>query len=74
MFRVFSDQIVRRCVSLEEGHDILIHCQLGPTGATIVETGQLKRFLMQDSTSPLYSKMHKHLCNTMIGARELATS
>ena len=32
LFRMCSDQIVRRCVSKEEGHDILMHCHSGPTG------------------------------------------
>lgn len=32
LFMVWSDQIVRRCILVEEGHDILMHCNLGPIG------------------------------------------
>lgn len=39
-----------------------------------METGHPRKSSMQDSTGPLCSKMLKHLCNTVIGARELVAS
>ena len=32
LFRICADQIIRRCVSHEEGQKILFHCHNGPTG------------------------------------------
>ena len=43
LFRVCSDQLVRRCVSVAEGWDIMRHCHAGPTGGHYSPTAPPRR-------------------------------
>ena len=45
LFRVCSDQLVRRCVSVAEGWDIMRHCHAGPTGGHYSANRTAKKIL-----------------------------
>ncbi|XP_031106312.1 uncharacterized protein LOC116010960 [Ipomoea triloba] len=71
LFKVCADQIIRRCVTEAEGHEILGEChQMGhhSTNRTAREHSK------QDSTGPQYFGMLKSVSETVTDVNELGTS
>nr|GEV61310.1 reverse transcriptase domain-containing protein [Tanacetum cinerariifolium] len=46
IFRIYADQIIRRCVHGQEAYDILIACHEGPIRAIMVPISSRRKYLM----------------------------
>nr|GEY06159.1 reverse transcriptase domain-containing protein [Tanacetum cinerariifolium] len=57
LFKVCTDQVIRRCVHGKEALEILKACHNGPTGGIMVLTSLPKRSLMSASFSPPSTRM-----------------
>ncbi|GKA36485.1 hypothetical protein Tco_0722976, partial [Tanacetum coccineum] len=58
LFKIYEDQVIRRCVSGKEAFDILKACHSGPTGGHYgAQITQLKRSSIQDFIGPQSTRM-----------------
>jgi len=62
LFRICSDHIVRRCVSQEEGWDILTHCHSGPVGGHYASNRTAEKVLAAGFYWPtLFQDAHQYV-------------
>ncbi|GJW08739.1 reverse transcriptase domain-containing protein [Tanacetum coccineum] len=57
LFKICTDQVIRRCVHGKEALDILEACHNIPTGGIMVQISPPKRSLMPVSSGPQFTKM-----------------
>ncbi|GJU93778.1 reverse transcriptase domain-containing protein [Tanacetum coccineum] len=56
LFKIYADQVIRRCVAGQEAVDILTACHSGPTGGHYGANYTAKRFLTQDLLASRFTK------------------
>ncbi|GJX62801.1 reverse transcriptase domain-containing protein [Tanacetum coccineum] len=57
LFKIYVDQVIRRCVYGQEAVDILTACIMGPSGDIMVPPTPPRKFLTQDFIGRLFSVM-----------------
>nr|GEW06101.1 reverse transcriptase domain-containing protein [Tanacetum cinerariifolium] len=57
LFKIYADQIIRRCVHGQEANDILKACHEGPTGGHHGANFTAKKYLMPVSFGPQFTRM-----------------
>nr|GEY62941.1 reverse transcriptase domain-containing protein [Tanacetum cinerariifolium] len=57
LFRIYADQVIRRCVYGQEAVDILTACHMDPPGDIMVPTTPLRKSLIPDSIGRPFTKM-----------------
>nr|GEW85415.1 reverse transcriptase domain-containing protein [Tanacetum cinerariifolium] len=60
LFKICADQVIRRCVHGQEAIDILKDCHYGPTGDTMAQITQPRRF---GNPRAIISDRGTHFCN-----------
>nr|GEW37383.1 reverse transcriptase domain-containing protein [Tanacetum cinerariifolium] len=70
LFKIYADQVIRRCVHGKEALDILEACHNGPTGDIMVLTSPPRRSLMPVSSGPPFTRMPTSLSKTVTRAND----
>nr|GFB78772.1 reverse transcriptase domain-containing protein [Tanacetum cinerariifolium] len=70
LFKIYADQVIRRCVHGKEALDILKACHNGPMGDIMVLTSSPRRSLISVSFGPLFKRMPMSLSKTVTRAND----
>nr|GEX04371.1 retrovirus-related Pol polyprotein from transposon TNT 1-94 [Tanacetum cinerariifolium] len=70
LFKIYADQVIRRCVHGKEALDIIEACHNGPTGGHYGANLTTKKILMPVSYGPLFTKMPTSLSKTVTRAND----
>nr|GEX62237.1 reverse transcriptase domain-containing protein [Tanacetum cinerariifolium] len=70
LFKIYADQVIRRCVHGKEALDILEACHNGPTKDIMVLTSPPRRSLMPVSSGPPFTRMPTSLSKTVTRAND----
>nr|GFB79149.1 reverse transcriptase domain-containing protein [Tanacetum cinerariifolium] len=70
LFKIYADQVIRRCVAGQEALDILIACHSGPTGGHHGANLTTKKSLISVSSGPPSTRMPTSLLKTMTRAND----
>nr|GEU42998.1 reverse transcriptase domain-containing protein [Tanacetum cinerariifolium] len=70
LFKIFADQVIRRCVHGKEALNILEACHNGPTGDIMVRTSPPRRSLILVSSGPPFTRKPTSLSKTVTRAND----